>query len=71
MTKKDYVKIAHILKVNKPNHTNPDPRSNEEVTNNFKTRRQWFDMEVDSFCYLLYLDNPQFDEDKFRKAVYN
>lgn len=57
MTRKDYIATASIL--------NALGRKIEAHT----VERKAFIEAVESFCDLFALDNPRFDEDRFRKAI--
>ena len=56
MTKKDYIKIADVIKVYLDNSTHKDDyRDNARL--------------IDGFCIMLGEDNLKFDEDKFQNYI--
>lgn len=57
MTRKDYIQTANILK----------ELGAKIEAHTFE--RKAFIQAVDSFCDMFALDNPRFDEDRFRQAV--
>lgn len=62
MTRKDYEAIATVL---------------HEALQNAPGRRwyedrysEWFDTAINDFCDMFAADNPNFDSNRFREAVY-
>lgn len=67
MTKKDYVKIAKVLK-DKRDLLGPQETWTNEDKRHFAGFLQACDMLIESFADMLAEDNPRFDREKFIRA---
>lgn len=67
MTKKDYIKIAKILKWHRPEGS---VRTSNEVAHNLPTRYETFGFLVSDLIEMLKKDNKDFNEKKFREVIY-
>ena len=66
MTRKDYVAIAAAL-----NRAFPAIESPEDINDFDSGKRRGFVDTVETLCGVFSEDNPRFDGERFRSAVYN